>query len=83
MLRSLQEQAERAALPASSQTLLRAEATLAIEPLLTRGKQVAALGSQMHVERRIDGEDFAVKVICHIGRPQSSPRRFLQRFRWW
>jgi hypothetical protein len=39
--------------------------------LMERGKQLASMGSQMHVTREIAGEGYSIKLVFGAGAPRS------------
>lgn len=54
-----------------------AQVRVALEPLLTRGRQLHALGSQMHVERKVRGTSYDVTIEFRIGVRKSRLSRLL------
>lgn len=81
VLELLQHRAVHAGLPPASQVLLREQTLLVMEPLFKQGNRIAALGSHMHVERELNGDDFAIRFVYRIGDKPSLPRRLLRLLR--
>ncbi len=63
LVASLRGQCERAGMLAPIPELVATQAREVLVPLVERGREVAGLGSQMHVTREISGEGFSIKLV--------------------
>ncbi len=58
----LRIQCERAGLTLPVSEMVAAQTQMVLAPLVERGRQLAAMGSRMHVTREVSGAGFSVKV---------------------
>jgi hypothetical protein len=80
-LADLRVQCSRAGLAALKTELIIAEVRMVLEQLVARGKELAALGSQMHVRREIAGQKFSVRLVFDEKKRRSLIEHLLSIFR--
>jgi hypothetical protein len=74
-LSALRSECSRASLPSQETETLTKEVGDVLTQLVDRGKQLRAIGSQMHVTRDISGNRYAIKIVFSI----NERRTFFQR----
>jgi hypothetical protein len=52
-----------------------------LRDLVDRGRQLKAVGSQMHVTRKIEGDGYRVELIFRVGDRRGLFERFIDRIR--
>ncbi len=81
VLRKLRGEAMRANLPDFAVDSLDAQLRDALESLVSRGKELRALGSRLHLERKLEGPGYSVKLIFRVGERPSLAERIARRLR--
>ena len=54
-------------LPESDADRLYAQLLEVLDPLVSRGRELGDLGSQVHIERKLQGSDYEVTVVLGVG----------------
>lgn len=79
VIAELEERARRAGVSPDGLSALRSQAEDVVRRLVERAQDIARLGSQMTVERRIDGVEYQVTVECVVGKRRSRIGNWLSR----
>jgi hypothetical protein len=74
-------QCERAGLAANATEMILGQARAALAELVDCGRQLSAIGSQMHVAREVVGDGFLVKLIFRAGDQRTLFQRLLDALR--
>lgn len=68
-------------LPESDADRLCAQLLEVLNPLVSRGRELGDLGSQVHIERKIQGGDYEVTVVLGVGERLSLMQRLARLIR--
>jgi hypothetical protein len=81
VLSELRTNCARASLEQAKTDLLVAQTRQILVPLIERGRQLAAIGSQMRVVRDVAGEGYSLKIIFGTGHRRGFLQRLLNAIR--
>ena len=74
-IETLRANCSRANLPSSTVEVVAADVGEALHQLVERGRQLAASGSHMHVDREINGDGYSIKLIFSVNEKRSLLQR--------